>query len=183
MSITETTYTLEDLRSAERETLEKIFATLRAPRPEEMDGDFVSALPAYSEETWRASMAAMGRDFWLGKSYKPEAWKTFGGHGHNRYEQKDGTVMRSSRFAWNIEPSTIDGNQSLVMYYAPFGQWGLEVDLIDEVRVAGHDLFLGLYHTKEPVPGFTPRAGEDRSEVEYFILQGPIAAYEPAQTD
>ena len=183
MSKIETTYKLENLRSADRETLKEIFSGLRAPRPEEMDGDFVSALPTHSEETWRASMAAMGRDFWLGKSYKPEAWNTYGGHGHNRYEKKDGSVMRSSRFAWNIEPSTIDGNPSLVMYYAPFGQWGLEVDLIDEVRAAGPNLYLGLYHTKEPVPGFTPRAGADRSEVEYFILQGPVAAFELAQSD
>ncbi|MBN8927856.1 MAG: hypothetical protein J0H19_14675 [Rhodospirillales bacterium] len=175
--------TLDDLVAHDRPALMALFRTLQAPARAEMNGDFLSALPAYAEAEWRESMRRVGKDFWLGKSYLPQPHKGHQGHGHNRYRTADGRTRRESRFVWDIAPSTIDGNPSLVMRYAAFPNWGGAHDLIDEVRVVRPNLYLGLYHTATPVPGFTPRPGGTRSGIEFFILSGPVAAYVPAQND
>ena len=174
-------WTIEGLRHLDRESLTAVFRELPAPMPEEMNGEFASSLPEYSEAEWRTTMAALGKDYWLGKSYTPEPFGEHRGQGLNRYRRSDGSVRRLSRFVWEIGPSVIDGRPSLVMRYAPFPNWGGSHDLIDEVRVAGPGLYLGIYHTAEPVPGFTPRRGETRSEVEFFLLTGPQAPFVPAE--
>lgn len=174
---------LQQLRQLGRTELTAVFRTLPAPSPQEMDGEFDSDLPDYSREEWRQTMAALGKDYWLGKSYTPRPLDGHDGHGLNRYRRPDGAVMRISRFVWSIAASVVDGRDSLVMRYAPFKNWGGSHDLIDEVRVAAPGVYLGLYHTAAPVPGFTPRQEGARSAWEFFLLSGPTADFVEATGD
>lgn len=167
--------TMEDLVAMDREALAALFATL--PPPEPMDGEFVSALPGYFAQTWRDAMATLGKPYWLGKSYSPIAFEGHQGQGLNRYQTADGAVQRFSRFVWDIGPSTVDDCPSLVMRYGHFPNWGGGHDLIDEIRLVAPGLYMGLYHTARPVPGFTPREGGARSGIEYFFLAGPVAPF------
>jgi hypothetical protein len=176
-------WTVEDLRPLDRDGLMAVFTQLPAPRPEAMAGEFASSLPDYSDAEWRSAMAALGKDYWLGKSYSPQEYNGHRGHGLNSYRRGDGSIRRLSRFVWDIGPSVVDGRPSLVMRYAAFGNWGGMHDLIDEIRVAGDGVFVGLYHTQTPVPGFTPRQGNGRSGIEFFILAGPVGPFVPADED
>lgn len=176
-------WTLGDLQRLDRAALMAVFRQLPAPRPETMEGEFASTLPDYSNAEWRGAMAALGKDYWLGKSYSPEAFKDHRGHGLNSYRRADGSIRRLSRFVWDIGPSVVDSAPSLVMRYAAFPNWGGAHDLIDEIRVASADTYLGLYHTRAPVPGFTPRPGNGRSGIEFFILAGPTGPFVPADED
>lgn len=176
-------WTAEDLRPLDREGLMAAFRQLPAPHAEAMTGEFASTLPDYSNAQWRGAMAALGKDYWLGKSYLPEPFRGHRGHGLNSYRRGDGSIRRLSRFVWDIGPSVVDARPSLVMRYAAFGNWGGSHDLIDEIRMAGADTYLGLYHTRAPVPGFTPRPGNGRSGIEFFILSGPIGPFFSADED
>jgi len=173
------TWTLERVAALTREELFALFRTLPAPTPREMDGEFIGHLPDYSREVWLRWAAGTGNGEWLGKAYRPEAYGRWPGHGYNRWDRKGkGEVTnRDMRFAWAIEPSTISTGSSLVMYYSAFKHWGGEQDLIDEIRRVTTGLYLGAYHTREPVPGFTPRHGSMRSEPEIFMLTGPVRAW------
>jgi len=177
------TWTREALLGRDRDTLLALFATLAAPAPAQMDGEFTGEVPDYMDALWRSSMAALGKDFWLGKSYTPAAWDGHVGHGLNRYRRADGSIRRDSRFVWDIAPSVVDGRPALVMHYGAFSNWGGRNDLIDEVRVAGPGVWLGIYHTATPVPGFTPRQGGARSALEVFVLSGPTAPFVAAEAD
>lgn len=119
----------------------------------------------------------------LGKSYTPTAWNSHIGHGLNRYRTSDEIIKRNSRFVWDMAPSVVDGRPALVMHYSAFANWGAKHDLIDEVRAAGPGVWLGIYHTASPVPGFTPRLDGPRFALEVFVLTGPIAPFVPAEAD
>lgn len=177
-------WTADELRRLGRDGLMAVFRQLAAPRPEAMSGEFASSLPDYSNAEWRSAMAALGKDYWLGKSYAPQPLGNRRGHGLNSYRRGDGSIRRMSRFVWDIGPSVVDAEPSLVMRYAAFDNWGGSHDLIDEVRVAAAGTCLGLYHTTAPVPGFTPRQGDNgRSGVEFFILEGPVGPFIAADED
>lgn len=177
------THTLDTLAALDRDGLMALFRTLPAPGQSELDGEYVSRLPDYAEAEWRAAMAKVGKGGWLGKSYTPAPLDGHHGHGLNRYRSPDGTIRRNARFVWDIAPSTVDERMSLVMRYAHFANWGGGHDLIDEVRVVAPGLYLGLYHTRAAVPGFTPRPGQGRSGIEFFMLAGPVAPFVPAEAD
>lgn len=176
-------WTVDELRRLDRAGLMAVFRQLAAPRPEVMAGEYASSLPDYSNTEWRSAMAALGKDYWLGKSYSPQPFNGHRGHGLNSYRRGDGSIRRLSRFVWDIGPSVVDAGPSLVMRYGAFRNWGGAHDLIDEIRVAAADTYLGLYHTEAPVPGFTPRQGNGRSGIEFFILSGPIGPFVPADED
>ncbi len=176
-------WTVDALRGLDRDGLTSVFRQLAAPGPEEMAGEFASTPPDYSNAEWRSAMAALGKDYWLGKSYTPQAFVGHRGHGLNSYRRSDGSIRRLSRFVWDIGPSIVDGQPSLVMRYAAFRNWGGSHDLIDEIRIAHADTYLALYHTAASVPGFTPRPGGHRSGIEFFILSGPVGPFVPADED
>lgn len=163
----------ENLRLLPRAEALDLFAGLPAPTPPA--GEYAGHIPAYSEPAWRAFLAEAGIGHWLGKGYAD-------GHGYNVYRTATGLVRRL-RFAWSFGTSSLDGRPALLMQYSAFPNWAGAQDLTDELREAAPGLLLGLYHTREAVPGFTPRAGQGRSEPEIFILEGPIAAARPADRD
>ncbi|MET8797723.1 hypothetical protein ABZV91_14955 [Nocardia sp. NPDC004568] len=154
------------------EDLVELYKSLDAPDPAEMYGEFSGHLPATREDAWRAFMRERGAQPWLGKAYRPEECNGHVGHGYNRYQGPDGVIIRMNRFVWDIEPSIVDGRDTLVMHYSAFDDWGGANDLIDEVRVVAPGVYLGIYHTAAPVPGFTPGEpqADGRSAISAFIL-------------
>ena len=133
-------WTVDELRRLDRAGLMAVFRQLAAPRPEAMAGEYASSLPDYSNTEWRNAMAALGKDYWLGKSDSPRPFNGHRGHGLNSDRRaRRGPIRRLSRFVWDIGPSVVDAGPSLVMRYAAFRNWGGSHDLIDEIRVATAD--------------------------------------------
>lgn len=165
--------TPEALRLLPREDALALFANL--PAPTAPAGEFTGHIPAYIEPAWRAFLAEARIGHWFGKGYVAEAHGTWAGHGYNLY-RTDAGIVRRLRFGWSLGPSSFDGKPALLMHYAAFPNWAGEQDLADELREAAPGVMLGIYHTIRPIPGFTPRAGQGRSEPEVFILSGPDGA-------
>lgn len=173
-------WTRDRVAALSREEALALFRTLKAPMPDEMNGEFDGLVPEYIREEWLAFVTDSGNGQWLGKAYRPEVFERWPGHGYNIFETCDG-VTRQMNFAWAIAPSTFDGAPSLIMYYSAFRHWAGENDLVDEIRKIDDGLYLGVYHTRVAVPRFTPRQGASRSEPEVFILAGPVRGWVGAQ--
>ncbi len=156
--------TAESLRRLPRAEALALFADL--PAPALPSGEYAGHIPAYIEPAWRAFLAEARIGHWLGKGYAD-------GQGYNVYQAASG-IVRRLRFAWSFGVSSLDGGPALLMHYAAFPNWAGQQDLTDELREVAPGLLLGIYHTRTVVPGFTPRAGNGRTEPELFILSGPV---------
>lgn len=167
---------LQDLVGLHRDAALALFATLPAPEADVMRGEFAGHVPDYSAAIWHAFVAETGMGRWLGKAYAGEAHGDWPGQGYNLYQTKIGTDRRL-RFGWAMGPSRLDGRPALLMDYTAFDNWAGQNRLMDEVRLVRPGLFLGVYYTEKPVPGFTPRPGEGRSGPEVFILSGPAGPW------
>lgn len=168
-------WTAVALQALARDEALALFSAL--PPPTQISGEFGGHIPAYSEPEWRAFLAKANIGHWLGKGYIAEPQGQWQGHGYNVY-QHEGGIARHLRFAWSYAASSLDGKPALIMRYAAFDNWAGRKDLTDEIRQAAPGLMLGIYFTKDIVPGFSPRPGNGRTEPEIFILTGPIG---PAQ--
>lgn len=173
-------WTLEALQRLPREEALALFATL--PPPSQMVGEFSGHIPAYIEREWRAFLTDAKIGHWMGKGYVREPYGDWQGHGYNIY-QTEKKIVRRLRFAWSFGPSLLDGNPALIMHYAAFDNWAGQQTLTDEVRRAGPGVALGIYFTKDIVPGFTPRGASGRTEPEIFILRGPVGPSRQADRD
>lgn len=175
-------WTLEALQRLPRAEALALFAML--PPPSQMVGEFSGHIPTYIEPEWRAFLAEAKIGHWMGKGYVHEPHGDWQGHGYNIY-QTDKRIARRLRFAWSFGPSSLDGRPALIMRYAAFDNWAGQQDLTDEVRRAGPGVMLGVYFTRDVVPGFTPRAAKSggRTEPEIFILRGPVGSTKPADRD
>lgn len=174
-------WTLEALQGLSRDEALAVFGTLSPPG--QMSGEFSGHIPAYSEPEWRAFLAEAKIGHWMGKGYIHEPHGDWQGHGYNVYQLGERKMTRRLRFAWRFGPSSLDGQPALIMHYSAFDNWAGQQDLTDEVRRAGPGVLLGIYFTREAVPGFTPRAGSGRTEPEVFILRGPVAPAKTADRD
>jgi hypothetical protein len=151
------------------------FCSLSAPAIEEMSGSYDGHLPAEIEKNWQQFVADTGAGTWLGKTFQVESGGRQVQRGYNRY-QVDGEVKTGLQFDFMEGASRFDGRPSILLRYGPYRNWAGEQDLVDELRIFAPGILLGLYHTRTPVPGFTPRAGGDRSAPEFFVLTGPVEA-------
>lgn len=152
------------------------YASLPAPTPGELVGEFGSAFPIDRDAPVRRFFAASGRGDWIGKAYRADPHDPARGEGLNLWGAAD-RITRSERFAWRIGPSAIDGRPALVMTYAAYRNLCGAVGLVDEIRRLDDRLFLGLYRTRIAVPPFTRRQAGDWSEPEVFLLAGPSGAW------
>jgi hypothetical protein len=176
-----TDWTLAELAPLSREDLLAVFRTLPAPSLAEMDGEFDGHIPDYHHDLWYSTQLALSGGRWLGKAYKAIPHERWPAQGYNRLEMP-GRVARNSCFGWEIAPSGYDGRPALVMTYSAFRNWCGGQDLIDEVRRAGDGVYLGVYHTREPVYGFTSDPGDNgRSALQVFMLSGPVAPWVGAE--
>lgn len=176
-----TDWTVAELAPLSRDDLIAVFKTLPPPRQAEMDGEFNGHIPDYHHDLWYSTQLALSGGRWLGKAYRSLPHERWSGQGYNRLQMPDG-VARNSKFGWEIAPSTVDGRPALIMTYAAFRNWCGGQDLVDEVRRAGDGVYLGVYHTREPVPGFTSDPGDNgRSALQVFLLTGPVAPWVGAE--
>ncbi|WP_045823433.1 hypothetical protein [Williamsia herbipolensis] len=153
---------------------------LSAPTIDEIVGEHPSAFPHDTEADARDFFVRRGRGLWLGKAYSAPCHDAVDGigEGYNLWRHGD-TVVRAERFSWRIEPSATDGRDALVMRYRAFGSVSGALDLVDEVRtLVPGSLFLGIYHTRIALPGFTGAQRGPRSGPAVFLL-GP--ATEPTR--
>ncbi len=146
-----------------------LFQQLDAPAIDQVAGDFDGHIPHYIASDWYQFVRDANLGDWQGKAYTRKSANGFDGEGYNRYI-KSGKAAEHLPFAWRMQKSDIDGKPSLVMYYSAFKSWGGKNDLIDELREFRPGVLLGIYHTREPVDRFTPRAGYGRSAMEFFVL-------------
>ncbi|MGU3293765.1 hypothetical protein [Williamsia sp. M5A3_1d] len=134
-----------------------LYRDLAAPTTDEIAGEHPSAFPHDTDAAARDFFARRDRGHWLGKAYSAPCHDTVDGigEGYNLW-RRGGAVVRSERFAWQIEPSAIDGRDALVMRYRAFGSVSGALDLVDEVRtLVPGSLFVGVYHTRIALRGFT----------------------------
>jgi len=170
-------WTPETLQALSRDEALALFSSL--PPPTQMAGEFGGHIPAYIEPEWRAFLAKAKIGHWLGKGYINEPHSRWQGHGYNVYEDAGG-IARHLRFGWSYAASSLDGKPALIMQYAAFDNWAGRKDLTDEIRQAAPGVMLGIYFTKDVIPGFSPRPGNGRTEPEIFILNGPIGRAQAA---
>ncbi|MGJ0120531.1 hypothetical protein ACQ7HM_15115 [Williamsia sp. MIQD14] len=168
--------TLEQAATLSSAELLALYRDRPAPTIDEIAGEHPSAFPRDTDGAARDFFARQGRGHWLGKAYSAPCHDTVDGigEGYNLWRRRD-AVVRAERFAWRIEPSAIDGRDALVMRYRAFGSVSGALDLADEVRtLVPGSLFLGIYHTRIALPGFTGPQRGPRSEPAVFLL-GPTA--------
>lgn len=164
---------LEEALNWTPEMAQETFHGLPAPRPDDVEGEFDGYVPYARRKDWDELMAQARLGTWLGKGYVPQCKGASSGTGYNRY-RRSGGLQRRLRFAWSIDRSSIDGRDTLLMRYSAFDNWAGQRDLIDELRMLERGLWLGLFYTRKPEPLFTPRPGNGRSGIEFFILAGPV---------
>lgn len=176
------TWTAEQLCALDRDDGLSLFHDLGAPAFGDITGELAGHVPLYAAREWRNFVKRGGIGDWLGKGYQFGRYGDWQGQGYNLYRTPQG-VMRRLRFAWTFGNSVLDQRPALIMNYRAFKNWAGANDLIDEVRMVQPGLFLGVYYTSMPVPGFTPRSAQGRSAPEFFVLEGPIGAWIGADRD
>ena len=148
------------------------YRDLSAPTIGEIAGEHPSAFPRDTDAAARNFFTRRGRGNWLGKAFSTPSHDAVDGvgEGYNLWRHGD-DVVRAERFSWRIEPSAIDGRDALVMRYRAFGSVSGAIDLVDEVRtLIPGSLFLGIYHTRIAIRGFTGPQRGPRTAPAAFLL-------------
>jgi hypothetical protein len=164
------TYTLTQLTALSTHALVEFYRDLDAPTAGEMNGEYTTAFPHERDSDVRGFFRRAGLGDWLGKAYQPTTSGGTSGAGHNLWRRKGGQIIRSERFTWTVDESAIDGRDALIMRYSSFRNFSGSLDLIDEVRVAGPGLYIGIYTTRVTITPFTRFRAAARTRPEVFLL-------------
>lgn len=163
--------TESDLLAMNFKDLMTLFGQLPAPTVGEMDGEFAARLLAQPSAIARLignvtvnNPLMPGR--WLCKAFKPVSAER--GQGYNAFAHLGRKVQRYPMQTL-IAPSRYDGRPAYTLVYASFKSMCGAVHMVDEVRRAGPDLYLGI-----GTWGFTDR---QRHIALPFVLRGPVASY------
>jgi hypothetical protein len=162
----------EELRNRPENDLLELFGKLETATIDELDGEYIGAIPLPGALEFHKLMTARGKGEWGGKSYQPTPYQDFPGQGYNTYMTPDG-VVRCDRFSTEVGPSPYDGRPSLIMRYATFAGFYSRFGVVDEVRRYAPTLYLCIGHTggERPQPfiirgPFGPALGPDDAEAE-----------------
>jgi hypothetical protein len=162
---------LGQLNALSRADAVELFLTLDAPT--EWHGEFDGYTADYLAESFTVhseSSGGLGR--WLGKGFVRTPDRD-GGHGYNIWSV-NGQHQRRQRFAWEHADSMLDGRACVRMRYAAFDNVYGRLDLIDEIRRYGHDIYLAIATTAEPSMLAPEPGGPDgRALPTTFVLRGP----------
>lgn len=148
--------------------LRALFATLDAPAPGELHGEYAGH--DYLGQTEETFAAALGRVtaaagvYWLGKGFPGDEGSDAAGY--NRLRNPDGSVSRRDRFGIHRGPSPLDGRDALLLRYGDFDNAAGRIGFLDEVRKVNDRLFL-----------CTGAPAEGTGEIGFFFLAGPPAAH------
>lgn len=171
-------WTLERLAKLGCSDLIKVFTTLTAPTPDEMNGFFEGRFPIEREEGAQDLFQSYMGGHWIGKTFTVVHDATYDGQGYNSFFDR-GHIRQGCRFVWTLKSSDFVEGDALVTEYAAFQSPLGWIDSHDEIRRVRKGLYLGLYDSRVPQPPLT--IGMDyqrnRSQPEAFLLLGPVAPW------
>lgn len=160
-----------DLLAMSLKELMALFARSTAPTVQQMNGEFAarlltqpSKLAQIIGEVTVNNPLMPGR--WLCKAFKPISVER--GRGYNSFAHLGRTVQRYPMETL-IAPSRYDGRPAYTLVYASFRSMCGAVNMVDEVRQVGPNLYLGI-----GTWGFTDA---QRRIPLPFVLRGPMAPY------
>lgn len=136
--------TPDSLRSMPTSELVELFAELDAPPLEAMDGDYSSEL--LRQPTAIATVlgrATVDRPLWRwrSKGFRPLDART--GRGYNSFTVGSRVVQRYP-MQTRLGPSRFDGRPAYHLLYPAFRSTCGAIGMVDELRVAGDGVFLGI---------------------------------------
>jgi hypothetical protein len=177
MTISTEVYTLEWLRHNTNDDLVELWHTLDAPTLEEMDGEYQGHM-IYPLSILHAKIRKVeGPGEWFGKAFSPTPTGKYPGQGYNMWF--DGKrLVRTMRFAGEINKSLIDGRPALMGYYAQFLSHNKANGMTNEVRKLKDGLFLGIISTAVD-HAYWGRVDTKtgRGKPHAWIMRGPIAPW------
>lgn len=160
-----------DLLAMSVKELMALFARSTAPTVQQMNGEFAARLLTQPSKLAQVignvtvnNPLMPGR--WLCKAFRPISGER--GRGYNSFAHLGRTVQRYPMETL-IAPSRYDGRPAYTLVYASFRSMCGAVNMVDEVRQVGPDLYLGI-----GTWGFTDA---QRRIPLPFVLRGPIAPY------
>jgi hypothetical protein len=160
-----------DLLAMSVKELMALFAKSPAPTVQQMNGEFAARLLTQPSKLAQLignvtvnNPLMPGR--WLCKAFRPISAER--GRGYNSFAHLGRTVQRYPMETL-IAPSRYDGRPAYTLVYASFRSMCGAVNMVDEVRQVGPDLYLGI-----GTWGFTDA---QRRIPLPFVLRGPIAPY------
>lgn len=160
-----------DLLAMSLKELMALFARSSAPTVQQMNGEFAARLLAQPSKLAQIigdvtvnNPLMPGR--WLCKAFRPMSGER--GRGYNSFAHLGRTVRRYPMETL-IAPSRYDGRPAYTLVYASFRSMCGAVNMVDEVRQVGPNLYLGI-----GTWGFTDA---QRRIPLPFVLRGPIAPY------
>lgn len=183
VNVTTPEYSMDQLmHKMSREEVLALFSTLRAPGPQELQGEYAGHTFDGGDSELRAKRNAFffdensARGAWVGKGYTSN--ERGEGEGHNIFKRGSGAIVRNYRFRTEIAKSPFDGQPSLMMYYSAFDTDLGDIDLLDEIRRLSHGQYLGIYSATMDIEGFSLlKPGNERSEIDIFGLSGPTGPW------
>ena len=138
-------WTLEDLLFLKYEQCQIVYASLPAPKPDELNGEYSGHTLIYMQPV----MLQKPYEF-LGKAFRPNPIKE-GAQGDGYIIWRvNGAIVRNNQFGWAIGPSGIDGKPALIMDWQYFAEDAVQNYGIDEVRRAAPGLYLCTTVNKQP---------------------------------
>lgn len=160
-----------DLLAMSVKELMSLFARSTAPTVQQMNGEFAARLLTQPSKLAQVignvtvnNPLMPGR--WLCKAFRPISGER--GRGYNSFAHLGRTVQRYPMETL-IAPSRYDGRPAYTLVYASFRSMCGAVNMVDEVRQVGPNLYLGI-----GTWGFT----EAQRHIPLpFVLRGPIAPY------
>tara|TARA_R100000322_G_scaffold61485_3_gene38208 strand:- start:641 stop:1243 length:603 start_codon:yes stop_codon:yes gene_type:complete len=160
-----------DLMAMSVSELMKVFEGSPSPTMQQMDGEFAARLLAqpgklaqFIGEVTINNPLMPGR--WLCKAFRPVSDKV--GRGYNSFAHLGRTVQRFPMETL-IAPSRYDGRPAYTLVYGAFWSMCGAINMVDEVRQVGADLYLGI-----GTWGFTDA---QRRVPLPFVLRGPVSPY------
>lgn len=148
-----------------------LFAKSAAPTVQQMDGEFAARLLAQPSKLAQVIGNATVNNplmpgHWLCKAFRPISGDR--GRGYNAFAQL-GRKVRRYPMETLIAPSRYDGRPAYTLVYASFRSMCGAINMVDEVRQVGPDLYLGI--------GTWGFSDAQRRMPLPFVLRGPASPY------
>ena len=170
-SVSSSALSESDLWAMSVKDLMALFARSPAPTVPQMDGEFAARLLRQPSALAQAighitvnNPLMPGR--WLCKAFRPTSADR--GRGYNAFAHLGRKVQRFPMETL-IAPSRYDGRPAYTLVYASFRSLCGVVNMVDEVRQVGPDLYLGV--------GTWGFSDAQRRIPLPFVLRGPLSAY------
>lgn len=159
-----------DVHGLNTDELLRLFATLEAPRLDEMNGEFTATMLKQRSPFATASMLGFSNPLWpgtwVGKGFRP--MNDAEGRGYNVFRHF-GKVVQRFPMQTIIAPARFDGKPAYQLVYRAYDSLCGTIRMLDEVRRLKPGAYLGI-----GTYGFI----ESQRRIPYpFLLMGPTSTY------